>query len=147
LTPYSVYVHFTVNDTGIVIPAERLQAVFEPFTQVDGSLTRRHGGTGLGLTLSRRLIEMMGGRIWAESQVGTGSEFHCTAYFRRAQASPTPEAPSVSLAGLQVLLISQHTSSRDKLVATLQELGAKSVSAPFGERAIETLRRYRAASQ
>jgi two-component system, sensor histidine kinase and response regulator len=71
--------HFAVRDSGIGIPAEKQSLIFEPFTQVDGSFTRRFGGTGLGLTIASRLIQMMDGRIWVESQEGRGSTFHFTA--------------------------------------------------------------------
>src|SRR5258708_38273644 len=70
--------HFTVSDTGIGIPLEKLKTIFDSFNQADTSTTREYGGTGLGLTISRSLIDIMGGRIWVESELGSGSHFHFT---------------------------------------------------------------------
>ena len=75
---------FTVKDTGIGIPAERQKEIFSSFTQADNSTTRKYGGTGLGLTISHRLTEMLGGRIWVESEPGKGSSFHFTARLSKA---------------------------------------------------------------
>jgi signal transduction histidine kinase/HPt (histidine-containing phosphotransfer) domain-containing protein len=83
-TDEQVTLHFSVEDTGIGIPEDRLDDVFMPFKQVDGSSTRRHGGVGLGLSISRKLVEMMKGRIWCESTLETGTVFHFTAGFRRS---------------------------------------------------------------
>ena len=78
--------HFLVEDTGIGVPPEKLGMIFHPFTQADGSTTRKYGGTGLGLTICARLVEMMQGRIWVESQPGSGSTFHFTAQLETRRA-------------------------------------------------------------
>ncbi len=80
-TPSDVVLHFSVRDTGVGIPLDRQESVFEAFTQADGSVTRTHGGTGLGLTISSQLVQLMGGRVWVESEAGKGSTFHFTARF------------------------------------------------------------------
>jgi len=87
--------HFTVTDTGIVIAGAKLGCIFDAFTQADGSLTRRHGGVGLGLSISSKLVRLMGGTIWAENREGGGSAFHFTIRCRRtaAPAPPDPRQP------------------------------------------------------
>ena len=102
--------HFSVSDTGIGIPADKQRAIFEPSSQADGSTTRRYGGTGLGLTISAQLVELMGGRIWVESEPGEGSTFH----FIRRLGRP-PDTPSEwadldlsPLHGLPILVVDDH---------------------------------------
>jgi signal transduction histidine kinase/ligand-binding sensor domain-containing protein len=85
-------VHFSVRDTGIGISVEQQRKIFEPFVQADSSTTRRYGGTGLGLTVSMRLVEMMGGRVWVESESGHGSCFHFTARLGVSEKLPLTEA-------------------------------------------------------
>jgi signal transduction histidine kinase/DNA-binding response OmpR family regulator len=106
--------HFAVRDTGIGIPAERMDRLFRSFSQVDSSTTRRYGGTGLGLAISKRLAEMMGGAMWAESEAGVGSTFHFTI---QAPVAPSPERPFLQeqppqLAGRRLLVVDDNATNR-----------------------------------
>jgi PAS domain S-box-containing protein len=107
--------HFAVRDTGIGIPNDRIDRLFESFTQVDASTTRRYGGTGLGLAISKRLSEMMGGTMWVESEVGKGSAFHFTV---KAQAAASPElvyarGEHAQLAGKRLLVVDDNAVNRE----------------------------------
>ena len=116
---------FTVSDTGIGIPREKLSQVFERFTQADSSTTRRFGGSGLGLTISRRLVELMGGRIWVESEVGKGSvfafavPFEISATVNRPAAAPVGTDPELPLPALRILLAED---SPDNCIITMAYL-------------------------
>ncbi|HUE75366.1 MAG TPA: response regulator, partial [Chloroflexota bacterium] len=106
--------HFTVRDTGIGIAPDGMDRLFRSFSQVDASTTRRHGGTGLGLAISRRLSELMGGTMWAESQVGVGSTFHFTIH---TAAAPTPTRAYLDddqplLQGRRVLIVDDNATNR-----------------------------------
>jgi signal transduction histidine kinase/CheY-like chemotaxis protein len=101
----------TVCDTGIGVPADKLEAIFEAFTQADSSTTRCYGGTGLGLTISQRLVTLMGGTIGAESTVGLGSVFWFTAQFEEASSQEAPDLRT-ALAGLRILVIDDNETNR-----------------------------------
>jgi signal transduction histidine kinase len=94
----TIAVHFSVSDTGLGIPPEKMGTIFEPFRQAESSTSRQYGGTGLGLTISAQLVAMMGGRIWVESQAGAGSTFHFTAAFQYAPDRDPPAVPAGLLA-------------------------------------------------
>lgn len=120
----SVLVHFAVRDTGIGIPEDRLAQIFEPFRQASSSTTRKYGGTGLGLTISKRLAETMGGRLWVESELNQGSTFFFTI---RAQVDPVtvqPEPPAalVSWAAQRMLVIDKNMTRRTSLGWQLEAL-------------------------
>jgi signal transduction histidine kinase/CheY-like chemotaxis protein len=133
-------VRFSVSDTGIGIPPEKLQAIFQPFTQADGSTTRRYGGTGLGLTICDRLIQMMGGRIWVESVVGQGSTFHFEIPLRRAQGSIEKRVViPVDLTGLPILIADDNATNRRVLADTLRLWGALPTAVADVEQAWQAL--------
>ncbi len=98
--PRSVVLHFRVFDTGIGIPPEKQRMIFEPFSQADGSTTRRFGGTGLGLSISHQLVLLMGGALWLDSAIGVGSTFHFTACFDLAADDEMMPGRASSRAGL-----------------------------------------------
>ncbi|MDR4465305.1 MAG: response regulator [Nitrospira sp.] len=123
----------TVTDTGIGIPEGRIEKIFEGFTQVDSSTTRKYGGTGLGLNISKRLVEMMGGQIAVSSREGTGSTFSCTVPMPRATPpSNAPAVPALSLQGLRVLIVDGSTTSRAIIQEYLKEQEAVIVEAATG---------------
>ena len=108
-----VRLQFSVHDTGVGIPLHLQALIFDAFAQADCSTTRRFGGTGLGLTISKRLVNLMGGQIWVESEVGKGSTFHFTARFRLQHNASTDSARSLdSLAELRVLIVDDNATNR-----------------------------------
>ncbi len=120
-----VVIHFSVRDTGAGIAPENKTTIFAAFTQADNSITRRHGGTGLGLTICKRLIEMMDGRIWVESELSRGSTFHFTSRFAIQQTVTAP-AQSVEMSmlqGLPVWVVDDNATNRRILKETLAGWG------------------------
>src|SRR5208282_966299 len=111
-TQDQVRLHFFVQDTGIGIAPQKQKLIFEAFSQADGSTARKFEGTGLGLTISKRLVEMMGGKIWVESAEGEGSAFHFTASLGVGKVAEPPAMATVALAGLGVLVVDDNTTNR-----------------------------------
>ena len=136
-------IRFSISDTGIGIPSDKLAAIFESFTQAHASVTRKYGGTGLGLTISRQLAELMNGRIWVESKLGEGSRFHCCVQLA-VQPSPTPtqhDNVQINLQGVRTLVVDDHATNRLILRETLAALGAEVTDVGSGHEAIEEWRR------
>ncbi len=131
--------HFNVADTGIGVPEDKQSVVFDAFTQADASTTREFGGTGLGLTITSRLVAMMGGKIWVKSEPGKGSEFHFTIKVSEggiAAAQPAAGLPDGILCGAQVLVVDDNQTNRRILDRLLTRWGMKVVCVKCGEDAL-----------
>jgi len=134
--------HFIVSDSGVGIAPEKLEMIFDSFSQADASTTRQFGGTGLGLTISRRLVQLMGGRVWVESELGAGSRFHFTvrlitetdnAAVTRSQTSP------LTLQGMKVLIVDDNDTNRRILHKMVERWGMNPTSVSDGEQALNEL--------
>ncbi|HET6840237.1 MAG TPA: two-component regulator propeller domain-containing protein [Candidatus Angelobacter sp.] len=134
--------HFSVNDTGIGIPLSKQNTIFEAFTQADGSTSRKYGGTGLGLTICSRLVQMMGGAIWVESREDSpGSAFHFTACMEvQNHFGPVPAPVSATaLKGLRVLIVDDNAASRHQLTEMLAGWEMMPVAVEGGSLALQAL--------
>ncbi|HSN03947.1 MAG TPA: response regulator [Nitrospira sp.] len=141
-SPVPGTLRFAVRDTGIGIPADKLTAIFESFTQAHSSTARRYGGTGLGLAISRHLVERMKGRIWGESTVGVGSTFYCTMAFQVQTHSPAEKpAPAINLSNVRTLVVDDHPTNRLILHETLAAWGSRVTEAESGPAGLAELRR------
>jgi signal transduction histidine kinase/CheY-like chemotaxis protein len=137
-----VRLHFSVRDTGIGIPPDRQKAVFEAFTQADNSTTRKYGGTGLGLTITSRLVALMGGRIWIDSKPGEGSVFHFTSMFALGRVSTiqaTAQLEFGDLRDLSVLVVDDNETNRRILREILLGWGVRPTMAEGGYEALAIL--------
>jgi len=129
--------HFTVRDTGIGIPPDRLERIFHSFSQVDASTTRKYGGTGLGLTISKHLCELMNGKMWVESQVQKGSTFHFTVALD--EIPDTKTEVSSMLAGKHVLIVDDNATNRRILSLQAATWGMSSKTVGSGKNALELI--------
>jgi len=135
-------IRFSVTDTGIGVPSDKLATIFERFTQAHASITRKYGGTGLGLTISKQLAELMHGRIWAESMLGRGSTFHCVVKLganlsRQSLAATLP----IDLQHLRTLVVDDHPINTKILTEALSAWNAQVTAADCGQDALNELRR------
>src|SRR4029450_6665302 len=142
-----VELHFEVIDTGIGIPADKQNIIFDPFSQADGSTTRKYGGTGLGLAIVTQLVEMMGGRLWVESEEGKGSTFHFTLSLSSARHEDLRELPvrPECLRDLDVLVVDDNATNRKILVEVGRAWGARPAAASGGREALEMIEAARQA--
>jgi PAS domain S-box-containing protein len=138
------HAHLSVQDTGIGIPQDRMHRLFESFSQVDASTTRRYGGTGLGLAISQRLVELMGGTIEVESELGVGSTFHLTIRAEAADSAPRPAYARIGqpdLDGKRVLIVDDNATNREILSRQIASWGMHAESLETPAEALVRLRR------
>jgi signal transduction histidine kinase/CheY-like chemotaxis protein/ligand-binding sensor domain-containing protein len=134
--------HFVISDTGIGIPQEKRRTIFDPFTQADTSTTRQYGGTGLGLTITKRLVEMMGGKIWLDSENVRGTVVHFTTKMCIAAAKLSPavnQVPLHLLGGMRVLVVDDNKTNRRILDGILAHWNMRATSVAGGEEALAEL--------
>ncbi|HZU87375.1 MAG TPA: GAF domain-containing protein, partial [Anaerolineaceae bacterium] len=133
-------VQFSVSDTGVGIPEEKMDRLFQSFSQVDASTTRKFGGTGLGLAISRRLVEMMGGKIGVESQFGHGSTFHFTFPTTcNLEEEELPDQRLVALQGKRLLIVVDNLASRNLLGRLADRIGLNAVLSESSQQALQIL--------
>jgi len=137
-TAETVFLRFTVEDSGIGLSPEQAAKLFNPFTQADTSTTRKYGGTGLGLVISKRLAELMGGEIWCRSEPGRGSTFGFTARFKPCVLEDAgPPLTIDSFKGLRALIVDDNAQALEILSHTLSSIGFVVVEAASGEEALK----------
>lgn len=139
-TGEKVQLKFSVRDTGIGMSPEQSAKLFQPFTQADSSTTRKHGGTGLGLTICRRLVDLMGGRVWLESEPGVGSTFYCTVWLGIGTATGSGKIIPERLAQLRVLVVDDNSAAREILAEPLSTIADHVLTVASGPEAIAAVK-------
>jgi signal transduction histidine kinase/DNA-binding response OmpR family regulator len=139
-TGEKVQLKFSVRDTGIGMTREQSAKLFQPFVQADTSTTRKHGGTGLGLTICRRLVDFMGGRVWLESEPGVGSTFYCTVWLGVGTATGTGKIVPERLAQLRVLIVDDNAAAREILAEPLGSIANHVRTVASGPEAIAAIK-------
>ena len=149
MTDTNAVLHFVVSDTGIGIPQDKLGMIFDAFTQADATTTRKYGGTGLGLAICARLVALMGGRIWAESEVGQGSRFHFTTTLQLAgtRVPQPPEAVPANVQGTRVLIVDDNATNRLILEEMVRNWGMLPTAVPSAEEALRAMRQAQERNQ
>jgi len=145
----TIALRFAVRDTGIGIPPDKQQVILEPFVQADGSTTRTYGGTGLGLAIAKQLVELMGGHLWIETEVGHGSTFGFTVPFQACHALETtaPAVPMVNVRDLPVLVVDDNATNRRILQEILSRWQMQPTMVDSGQKALARLAQARAQGQ
>ena len=142
----TIPLYFSVRDTGVGIPADMTETIFESFVQSDGSMTRKYGGTGLGLAICRELVELMGGEIWVDSEEGKGSDFQFYIHFKSEKnqkervSAPKEYTSGTTNYGLNVLVAEDNEISQTVITQLLEKLGCRATIAENGKKALDRLR-------
>jgi two-component system sensor histidine kinase/response regulator len=141
-TGEKVQLRFSVRDTGLGMTREQAAKLFQPFSQADSSTTRKYGGTGLGLTICRRLVELMGGQIWLETEAGVGSTFWFTLWLGAGQAAGTGKRVPGQFQKLRVLVVDDNAAAREILVELLESLAERVHAVSSGPEALAAIKEY-----
>ena len=136
-----VKLHAIVSDTGVGIPEEKQATIFEPFHQADNSISRKFGGSGLGLSISRQLAELMGGNVWLESEPEVGTTFHFTGWFKKSEKAAPWQDLTATLVGKQVLIVDDNQVNLDMLANAITSAGMKVSDLRSGMEVLQTLQR------
>ena len=140
-TDSQVKLHAVVRDTGIGMPASKLESIFDPFVQADSSTTRRYGGTGLGLSICKKISKLMGGDVWVESRLHKGSSFHFTAWLDKRDRIKIERYPSISLDGKKALVVDDNLTNIRIMSHLMKKVGIRATGIIKGADALQTLKK------